>query len=1558
MSCLPLSPLPDCLTPTTSHNRSSTIPTGASCVDDGAKSRTVLIADGLDSVDTSLFRAGSGDLLFRVVYRCSDEAGNEALPVARVVRVVDPCPDQGSSLCPGSRTCSVAGVCPGCTAAGACFEWPEVELEEAAPAATTDSVAALVASSAVPDTTPPLLRLLGSGTLAFTDSGDMVMIHQLDLGEPWEDPGFVAVDDVDGDVSSRARVETRSGALDTRHPTGPSEPYSLRFTVADSAGNTASAVRRIHVVCPPGTSFCPADEFWPGSEPACAAMGACGLNAALLIGGADAAGGRGLVPEGGLLQLMLDPLDRALRDQPLPPVLRLLGPEVVRVPQGAPYYACEAGAPARVVCDRGAAASDPNTGGDLTAAVAVCPADSDLMGPFHLFSAEGVAPCAIDTSVPGNHTVSFAVRLPRQDGGAAVSSSAVRRVVQVVPSCGQSETLCPGQTTCSESLVCRDRLLGGGGLESLLLEEGAASQGEGGSAEAGNIELSLVGPAFVEVRRGSSYARCKAGAIHRDEAPCDGGADVRYGGGTSTEESYPVPVFSLPGTVPASSCLGESCQGLEFAAKGLDGCGVDTWAPEGSTYVVQFVAVDPAARTAVAVNRTVTIAAPCEERDDFLCGDGTCSPVPCGDRGRLLGAASGTAPPDLTVLGPPLVVLRYGEAILPGGGSYSLLPCGGRSEAHQGAPPPPGALPPCGAIASDVAGADISSDIRVREDPVDGSRWSCSVEDLVARGPPFCLPGLYRYRYSVRDEAGLEAEATREVVVAVAGKVRTALVLDTSGLVALQVELLAEALKDPTSPQYGAVVESMEEAARAARVDGDAGVLIGSLVIVEATPSTNTRGMIVVAEVEVLSYPVTADEGRRARSLLQDDSATPQVEGKLQDLKEALSSSISSGELAASLEALNPNDGLTPLSLMAPLSSVEASLSTPDVDVVSGEVLSVLSALRETYDALNDALLSSSSIAEELASSDAFGAEQENDLREQHEALVLGAITASNALVANFSLAPELVALASVAEQETAAAEALLQLRAQTEEQLASVQLRVKSLEESLAFLGSIDAVGGPAAASDEPPRTCAATAGVRSGFYSVSFVTIGALGNQDDPMAPPEPPQGPSSSSSSSRDQEVLMSPGDGRWGGYRIGSRARSGIARPEDSVVLPRSLGGADGRNVLLGGLDVQQRRSGMHACGGSGNGGSFSGRLSGRCNAQSFYELLMSQARSDQDRDLVSQHLHRLQDPSSPYGFDPVFVPGTRLYDGDLAGCEELFYNTTERSPELNVNGAPYMWYPAQMSPGGRSPGSNSSSTEGALFSVVLDTAVDASRARELWAAVGEGGFLDGQTSTVEAAVVVYNRELGLLAYSDITFSWTPHGSIAVKAGPPAAIPASAALNFSLALTIFVTVAFSVAIAAAHCSAWLGMAARVIQRAFLAMRSLKEQGPVLQNSYEYRKRSGPARHSSVSSFCDESGSRDDPEVHPVEPSSDRAKRFFVRASSIRLSFKKQQLMELPKAITKRTKAAPLTLNAALETSLAAMLALATSIQVAATLLTATLEPAARYDIHDSPQLSQAR
>ena len=427
MSCLPLSPSPDCLTPTTSHNRSSTIPTGASCVDDGAKSRTVLIADGLGSVDTSLFRAGSGDLLFRVVYRCSDEAGNEALPVARVVRVVDPCPDQGSSLCLGSRTCSVAGVCPGCTAAGACFEWPEVELQEA-PAATTDSVAALVASSAVPDTTPPLLRLLGSGTLAFTDSGDMVMIHQLDLGEPWEDPGFVAVDGVDGDVSSRARVETRSqGALDTRHPTGPSEPYSLRFTVADSAGNTASAVRRIHVVCPPGTSFCPADEFWPGSEPACAAMGACGLNAALLIGGADAAGGRGLVPEGGLLQLLLDPLDRALRDQPLPPVLRLLGPEVVRVPQGAPYYACEAGAPARVVCDRGAAASDPNTGGDLTAAVAVCPADSDLMGPFHLFSAEGVAPapstlrCRVTTQSPSlcgsRGRTAAQLSHPRRSGG-------------------------------------------------------------------------------------------------------------------------------------------------------------------------------------------------------------------------------------------------------------------------------------------------------------------------------------------------------------------------------------------------------------------------------------------------------------------------------------------------------------------------------------------------------------------------------------------------------------------------------------------------------------------------------------------------------------------------------------------------------------------------------------------------------------------------------------------------------------------------------------------------------------------------------------------------------------------------------------------------------------------------------------------------------------------------------------------------------------------------------------------------------------------------------------
>lgn len=72
-----------------------------------------------------------------------------------------------------------------------------------------------------------------------TLTGDAVV--QVLAGQAFDEPGFAASDNVDGDITGRVTV---SGAVDTQKP----GRYTLTYTVADSYGNTASQTRVIKVV--------------------------------------------------------------------------------------------------------------------------------------------------------------------------------------------------------------------------------------------------------------------------------------------------------------------------------------------------------------------------------------------------------------------------------------------------------------------------------------------------------------------------------------------------------------------------------------------------------------------------------------------------------------------------------------------------------------------------------------------------------------------------------------------------------------------------------------------------------------------------------------------------------------------------------------------------------------------------------------------------------------------------------------------------------------------------------------------------------------------------------------------------------------------------------------------------------------------------------------------------------------------------------------------------------------------------------------------------------------
>ena len=243
---------------------------------------------------------------------------------------------------------------------------------------------------------------------------------------------------------------------------------------------------------------------------------------------------------------------------------------------------------------------------------------------------------------------------------------------------------------------------------------------------------------------------------------CDRGAVIV--GQSSTESS--LSILALAGSFPATRCLSESCLGAQFSSRGLSGTGLNTLAPVGTQFVIQFAIVDASALAVVTVNRTVFITHPCESKQDFLCNDGTCSPVECGLRDLLLGVDpdDNQEPPSLTLRGDAELVVQYGATTLPGIGS--LLPCQDMSSVE------------CGAVASDSQGNDISSSISIRE-VISCSATSggdgCPSCAPSQQGSGICLPGEYRYRYEVMDSNGRPASHDRLVLVTEMGVLRLTL---------------------------------------------------------------------------------------------------------------------------------------------------------------------------------------------------------------------------------------------------------------------------------------------------------------------------------------------------------------------------------------------------------------------------------------------------------------------------------------------------------------------------------------------------------------------------------------------------------------------------------------------------------------------------------------------------------------------------------------------------------------------------------------------------------------
>jgi large repetitive protein len=226
----------------------------------------------------------------------------------------------------------------------------------------------------VTDVTPPTITLLGDNPV------------ELAAGDTYSEPGFTAVDNVDGDVSGN--VQIGGDAVDTNVP----DTYIITYNVSDAAGNAATEVTRTVVVT---------DQTAPvitlnGPNPLILAAGSTYVEAGATaqdnvdgdISGAIAINNSALntsIP--GSYDIIYSVSDAAgnpaqetrtviVEDQSAP-IITLIGQNPLTVPASSPYN------------DPGAIAID-NVDGDISANIQVD--DS-----------------AVDTDVPGSYQVTYDV---------------------------------------------------------------------------------------------------------------------------------------------------------------------------------------------------------------------------------------------------------------------------------------------------------------------------------------------------------------------------------------------------------------------------------------------------------------------------------------------------------------------------------------------------------------------------------------------------------------------------------------------------------------------------------------------------------------------------------------------------------------------------------------------------------------------------------------------------------------------------------------------------------------------------------------------------------------------------------------------------------------------------------------------------------------------------------------------------------------------------------------------------------------------------------------------
>ena len=639
----------------------------------------------------------------RIYYTATDSYATTAT-ANRTVYITTDC-GEAELLCTGAAPfCSTRGVC----------------ITPAAAAIVTAGGAGSAAqgqSTYVPpvDSAPPVITLVGQPPVheraVSPGTGEVILITNHTTGAPYIDAGSTAYDYIDknvtGSIAASGLKAVMAQAL-AGVPTPPDAPLIIRYSVSDSAGNAAMPrVRRVNLICASGTALCERRDS-PGTW-YCDTLGQC----------VSAPSGAGPSTASTFTLARV----------------RLVGPPVVYIIQGDTYVACPQGAPTDATCDRGATATD-SVEGDLTPLLDACAARAR-------FSVIGLRACSLNTTAPGNYSISFLYN----DVVAAQTAVATRTVV-IMQRCSPSAMRC-ADLSCSPTGFCASGRFAEpyNAQPTINLNATAATQG-----------------GVVLVPKGWDYKACARGEQGWQSQPCETGANA-----FDAEDGD---LTARIVTCPPDSCIAAGCAGHEFVRKGINGCGVNTThGAIGAEFKLVFQAWDDGvpAKSAT-VTRLIRVVSPCAKNEIYCDGlpGFECGTLACGVRAGIAAQYPSAQAPVLELLTPLVATLaapRARRALrVPCGMEAPLLlnPCRG------GAVPPVG----CGVDTRDPGGASDASELRARtvldvesNCTLDGVRAGtcalCAPAVVVAGG---CPPSSYQYTYVA---AGAEGEQAAPLDVSV-----------------------------------------------------------------------------------------------------------------------------------------------------------------------------------------------------------------------------------------------------------------------------------------------------------------------------------------------------------------------------------------------------------------------------------------------------------------------------------------------------------------------------------------------------------------------------------------------------------------------------------------------------------------------------------------------------------------------------------------------------------------------------------------------------------------------